>query len=38
MAAIYARWIKAGRMTLDDVPRMWLSQVKEMLEEKASGD
>lgn len=32
MAAIYVRWIKAGRMTLDDVPERWKEEVKKLLE------
>jgi hypothetical protein len=27
MVAIYVRWIKAGRMTLEDVPIKWRDQV-----------
>lgn len=27
MVAIYVRWVKAGRMTLDDVPARWRVQV-----------
>ena len=33
MAAIYARWIKDGKMTLDDVPEKWHDQVKDLLKE-----
>ena len=33
MAAIYARWIKAGKITLDDVPEKWHDQVKDLLKE-----
>lgn len=33
MAAIYARWIKAGKMTLDDVPEKWHDQVEDLLKE-----
>jgi len=32
MAAIYVRWIQAGKITLDDVPERWRGQVAEMLE------
>lgn len=32
MAAIYARWIMAGRMTLADVPEKWREAVREKLE------
>lgn len=31
MAAIYARWIKAGKMTLEDVPEKWRDQVAALL-------
>ena len=31
MAAIYARWIKAGKMTLEDVPEKWHDQVAALL-------
>ena len=34
MAKIYARWIKAGKMTLDDVPARWKEAVRKLLEEK----
>lgn len=27
MAAIYARWIKAGRLTIEDVPERWREEV-----------
>ena len=33
MAKIYYRWIKADRMTIDDVPTKWRDTVREMLEE-----
>lgn len=32
MAAIYARWIQAGKLTLADVPERWRAQVREMME------
>ena len=32
MVAIYVRWIKAGRMTLDDVPDKWHDAVADMFE------
>ena len=35
MAAIYVRWIKAGKMTIEQVPARWREQVREMLEEDA---
>ena len=34
MAKIYYRWIKSGRMTIDDVPTKWRDTVREMLEEE----
>ena len=34
MASIYARWIKAGKMTLEDVPEKWRDQVESLLEEE----
>lgn len=30
MAAIYARRIKAGKMTLEEVPEKWRTQVEEL--------
>lgn len=33
MVAIYVRWIKAGRMTIDDVPEKWREEVKKALEQ-----
>ena len=33
MAKIYARWIKAGRLTIDDVPARWKEAVKKLLKE-----
>ena len=32
MVAIYVRWIKAGRMTLADVPEKWREDVREKLD------
>lgn len=32
MAAIYVRWIKAGKMTIDDVPERWREEVRGALE------
>lgn len=34
MVAIYARWIKAGRMPIDDVPVKWREEVQKALEEE----
>lgn len=34
MASIYARWIKAGKMTLEDVPEKWRDQVEFLLKEE----
>lgn len=31
MAKIYARWIAAGRMTIDDVPERWKAEVKKLM-------
>ena len=31
MVAIYVRWIKAGRMTIDHVPERWREAVREAL-------
>lgn len=33
MVAIYVRWIKAGRMTIDDVPERWHEAVRKALED-----
>lgn len=27
MVAIYVRWIRAGRMTIEDVPEKWRGEV-----------
>lgn len=35
MVAIYVRWIREGRMTLEDVPVRWREEVREVLEGKA---
>ena len=32
MASIYARWIKAGKMALVDVPKLWQERVEKLLE------
>lgn len=34
MAKIYVRRIKAGLMTLEDVPMLWREKVKQMLEQE----
>lgn len=31
MVAIYVRWIRAGRMTIDDVPEKWKEEVRKAL-------
>jgi hypothetical protein len=31
MAAIYVKWIKAGRMTIHDVPDRWRAEVQQLL-------
>ncbi len=33
MVKIYVRWIKAGRMTIDDVPERWREEVRKLLDE-----
>ena len=33
MIAIYVRWIKDGRMTLEDVPERWREAVRAALAE-----
>lgn len=35
MVAIYVRWIREGRMTLEDVPARWREEVREVLEGQA---
>ena len=32
MVAIYVRWIRAGKMRLEDVPARWHDEVAELLE------
>ena len=34
MEKIYARRIKAGIMTIEDVPEIWREKVKQMLEQE----
>ena len=34
MVAIYVRWIRAGRMTMDEVPERWREAVRAALDEK----
>lgn len=34
MAKIYTRRIKAGLMTLEDVPAIWRAKVKKLLEQE----
>ena len=34
MAAIYIRWIQAGRMTIEDVPARWRKLVREKLNDE----
>lgn len=31
MVAIYVRWIKAGKMTIDEVPTRWREAVRQIL-------
>lgn len=33
MVAIYVRWIRAGKMTIDDVPERWREEVRAALAE-----
>lgn len=33
MAKIYARWIRAGKITIDDVPERWKATVQALLGE-----
>ncbi len=33
MVNIYARWIKQGKMTLEEVPERWRAEVEEKLKE-----
>ena len=35
MAKIYVRRIKAGAMTIHDVPEIWREQVRQLLEQEA---
>lgn len=35
MVKIYVRRIKAGLMTLEDVPMLWREQVRQLLEQEA---
>ena len=32
MVAIYVKWIKAGRMTIDEVPERWREDVRTALQ------
>lgn len=34
MAKIYVRQIRAGKMSIDDVPNKWREAVRELLEEE----
>ena len=34
MAKIYARQIRAGKMSIDDVPNKWREAVRELLKEE----
>lgn len=38
MAAIYVRWIQAGRIALDDVPERWRERVSAILKERETDD
>lgn len=32
MVAIYVRWIKSGKMTIEEVPEKWREEVRAKLE------
>lgn len=32
MVAIYVRWIKSGKMTIEDVPERWREKVAALIE------
>lgn len=32
MAKIYYKWVKANKITIDDVPERWRDQVQELLD------
>ena len=32
MAQIYVRWIRAGRLTVEEVPERWREEVQAMLD------
>ena len=36
MVAIYVRWIKAGKITLEEVPMKWREEVRKALEAEES--
>lgn len=38
MAKIYKRWIDAGRMTIDEVPKRWREQVEALLDAEAEDE
>lgn len=38
MVAIYVRWIKAGKLTIDDVPERWREEVKTVLKGDANAE
>ena len=38
MVAIYVRWIKASKLTIDDVPERWREEVKSVLEGDADAE
>ena len=38
MVAIYVRWIKAGKLTIDDVPERWREEVRNALEGDAHAE
>lgn len=37
MIAIYVRWIKAGKMNIDEIPTRWREEVRLILEGEKNG-
>lgn len=36
MVAIYVRWIKLGKLTIEDVPEKWRNEVEQKLNQDSS--
>ena len=36
MVAIYVRWIKLGKLTIEDVPKKWRNEVEQKLNQDSS--